>query len=79
MYQRTPYLAKVKKVRQVHIGGLDIYFMGISGLGVWYMFNGLFYWLGTGGFLVSRAMEDRSKFLAILQAKRPDLFTRNHI
>lgn len=51
-----------------------LHMMGVKGLGALYILNGLFYWLGSGGFLISQAIENYQELIALLKQKRPDLF-----
>lgn len=48
--------------------------VGVKGLGKLYILNGLFYWLGGGGFLISQTIENYQELITWLKQKRPDLF-----
>ncbi|MCL4870174.1 MAG: hypothetical protein KJ063_14505 [Anaerolineae bacterium] len=48
--------------------------IGAKGLGPLFVLNGLLFWLGSGGFLISQGINNYQELILILREKREDLF-----
>ncbi|MCA9957661.1 MAG: hypothetical protein KC443_01420 [Anaerolineales bacterium] len=67
----------VEKFRRFSLANTDIWFVGIRGLGKFYVINGVVYRLGVSGFLIGKSFERRDEFLNQLKTECPNLFKQH--